>query len=124
MQREDWETHPHGNLIVNHEEAPTVKLIFYMYLYGYSTAEIADTLTELGRKTYLGNVTWTSGAVVQVLRNERHCGDVLTRKTFTPNFLTHLSKKNRGDRMQSIYHNHHEAIVSRDDFIKMSRGMA
>lgn len=106
-----------GNLIVNHEEAPTVKLIFYMYLYGYSTAEIADTLTELGRKTYLGNVTWTSGAVVQVLRNERHCGDVLTRKTFTPNFLTHLSKKNRGDRMQSIYHNHHEAIVSRDDFI-------
>ena len=88
-----------------------------MYLYGYSTAEIAEALTELGRKTYLGNVTWTPGAIVQVLRNERHCGDVLTRKTFTPNYLNHLSKKNRGDRMQSIYRNHHEAIVSRDDYI-------
>ncbi|UOO37964.1 recombinase family protein [Oscillospiraceae bacterium CM] len=106
-----------GNLIVNPDESPTVKLIFYMYLYGYSTAEIAEALTELGRKTYLGNVTWTAGAVVQVLRNERHCGDVLTRKTFTPNYLNHLSKKNRGDRMQSIYRNHHEAIVSRDDYI-------
>ena len=106
-----------GSLIVNPDEAPTVKLIFYMYLYGYSTAEIAEALTELGRKTYLGNVTWTPGAIVQVLRNERHCGDVLTRKTFTPNYLNHLSKKNRGDRMQSIYRNHHEAIVSRDDYI-------
>ena len=106
-----------GNLIVNPDESPTVKLIFYMYLYGYSTVEIAEALTELGRKTYLGNVTWTAGAVVQVLRNERHCGDVLTRKTFTPNYLNHLSKKNRGDRMQSIYRNHHEAIVSRDDYI-------
>ena len=83
-----------GNLVINPEEAPTVKLIFYMYLYGYSTAEIASTLTELGRKTYLGNVNWTSNSIVQVLRNERHCGDVLTRKTFTPNYQTHKARKN------------------------------
>lgn len=106
-----------GNLVINPDEEATVKLIFSMYLYGYSTSEIAATLTELGRKTYLGNITWSSNTVVQVLRNERHCGDVLTRKTFTPNYLNHKAKKNRGDRPQSIYRNHHEAIVSRDDFI-------
>ena len=106
-----------GNLVINPDEESTVKLIFYMYLYGYSTAEIVDALTELGKKTYLGNVSWTSGSVVQVLRNERHCGDVLTRKTFTPNYLNHKARKNRGDRQQSIYRNHHEGIVSRDDFI-------
>ena len=106
-----------GNLVVNPDEAPTVKLIFYMYLYGYSTGEIAAALTELGRKTYLGNIKWTSNSVVQVLRNERHCGDVLTRKTFTPNYLNHKARKNRGDRPQSLYRNHHEGIVSRDDFI-------
>ena len=106
-----------GNLVVNPEEAPTVKLIFYMYLYGYSTSDIAAALTELGRKTYLGNIKWTSNSIVQVLRNERHCGDVLTRKTFTPNYLNHKSRKNRGDRPQSLYRNHHEGIVSRDDFI-------
>lgn len=105
-----------GNLVVNPDEAPTVKLAFYMYLYGYSTQQIADAFTALGRKTYLGNVKWTSGGILQILRNERHCGDVLTRKTYTPNYLTHLAKKNRGQRPQSRYFNHHEAIISRDDF--------
>ena len=106
-----------GNLVINPDEAPTVKLMFYMYLYGYSSAQIADALMKLGRKTYLGNIKWTANSVIQVLRNERHCGDVLTRKSFTPNYLTHKSVKNRGDRVQSLYKDNHEAIVSRDDYI-------
>ena len=64
-----------GNLVINPEEAPTVKLAFYMYLYGYSTQQIADIFISLGRKSYLGNIKWTSGSIVQILRNERHCGD-------------------------------------------------
>ena len=110
-----------GNLVINQDEAPTVKLAFYMYLYGYSTKQIADALTALGRKTYLGNINWTSGGIVQILRNERHCGDVYTRKTYTPNFRDHKSKKNTGQRPRSRYKNHHEAIVSRDDFIAVQR---
>ena len=110
-----------GNLIINPEEAPTVKLAFCMYLYGYSSQQIADTLNALGRKSYLGNVKWTSNGVVQVLRNERHCGDVVTRKTYTISYRTHKSAKNRGERPQSTYHKHHEAIVSRDDFIAVQR---
>ena len=39
-----------GNLIINPEEAKTVKLVFYMYLYGYSTQQIADVLNALERK--------------------------------------------------------------------------
>jgi len=106
-----------GQLVVNPDEAPTVKLMFYMYLYGYSSAQIAEALEALGRKTYLGNIKWTANSVIQVLRNERHCGDVLTRKTWTPDYLTHKSIKNRGERVQGLYQDHHEAIVSRDDFI-------
>ena len=49
-----------GNLIINPEEAPTVKLVYYMYLYGYSTKQIADVLIALGRKSYLGNIKWTA----------------------------------------------------------------
>jgi len=110
-----------GKLVINEEEAPTVKLAFYMYLYGYSTHQIAQALIALGRKSYLGNIKWTAGGVLQILRNERHCGDVLTRKTYTPNYRDHLSKKNRGERPQSRYLNHHSAIVSRDDFIAVQQ---
>ena len=110
-----------GNLVINPEEAKTVKLAFFMYLYGYSTQQIADAFIALDRKSYLGNVKWTSNAIVQILRNERHCGDVLTRKTFTEDYRTHRQLKNRGDRPQSRYFNHHEAIVSRDDFIAVQR---
>lgn len=106
-----------GKLVINPDEAPTVKLIFYMYLSGYSSSHIAKTLEALGKRTFLGNSKWTSGTVIQVLRNERHCGDVLTRKTFTPDVISHKSKKNRGERQQSLYKGEHEAIVSRDDYI-------
>ena len=62
----------------------------------------------------LGNTEWNPGTIAGVIANERHCGDVLARKTFTPNFLTHKSKKNNNDRTQYRQRDHHEAIVSRE----------
>lgn len=112
---------PDGNLIINPEEAKTVKLAFFMYLFGYTTKQIADTFIALERRSYLGNIKWTSSGIVQILRNERHCGDVLTRKTFTQDYRSHRKLKNRGDRPQSHYMNHHEGIVRRDDFIAVQR---
>jgi len=110
-----------GNLIINEEEAETVRLVFFMYLYGYTCVQIAETLTKLGRKTKKSNTSWSPGSILQILQNERHCGDVLARKTWTPNYLNHKSKKNRQDRNQYRKRNHHEAIISRDDFIAVQR---
>ena len=110
-----------GELQVNPEEAPTVKLMFYMYLYGYSTQQIADTLIAQERLSYFGKLCWTASGVASVLRNERHCGDVLTRKTYTENYRTHRTLKNCGEKPQSWYFNHHTAIVSRDDFNAVQR---
>lgn len=107
-----------GNLIINPDEANTVRLAYFMYLYGYSTQQIADAFLALEKASYKGNTTkWTSNAIVQILRNERHCGDVKTRKTYTPNYRDHKTRVNKNDRPQSWYFDHHEAIVSRDDFI-------
>lgn len=110
-----------GNLIINEHEAKIVKLIFMMYLNGCTCQEIADTLTTLGCKTKKGNSVWSPGSILQILQNERHCGDVLARKTFTPNYLNHKSKKNNRDKNQYRKENHHEAIISRDDFIAVQR---
>ena len=106
-----------GNLVLNEEEAPTVKLIFYMYLYGYSSKQIADTLIQLERRQYYGKIDWTPSGVTSILRNERHCGAVLTRKTYTKDYRTHKKRKNRGERPQSWYYNHHDPIVTPDDYI-------
>ena len=110
-----------GNLIVNEEEAKTVRLIFFSYLYGYSAQKIADALTQLERYTKKGNQTWSAGSVIQILQNERYCGDILSRKTYTPNYLDHKSKKNNHDRNQYRQKNHHEAIVSREDFFAVQK---
>lgn len=110
-----------GNLVINEEEAKIVKLIFMMYLNGCTCQEIADTLTELGCMTKKGNTVWSPGSILQILQNERHCGDVLAHKTFTPNYLNHKSKKNMQNRPQYRKRNHHEAIISRDDFIAVQR---
>ena len=106
-----------GNLVINEEEAKAVKLIFYMYLYGNTCKQIANLLTEYGRKTKKGNTKWNPNSVLQILQNERHCGDVLTRKTWTPDYLTHKSKKNKQNLEQRRWKNQHEPIISRSDFM-------
>ena len=86
-----------GGLAINPDEKNTVKLAFFMYLYGYSTQQIADAFLALEKASYKGNTTkWTPGAIVQILRNERHCGDVYTRKTYTVNGHRFLAFKQEG----------------------------
>ncbi len=109
------------NLVINEKESKIVKLIFFMYLYGYSSKEIADILTKEGIKTPKGNKIWSASSVIGILRNERHCGDITARKTWTPNYLDHRSIKNRLDRNQYICRDHHEAIVSRYDFLAVQK---
>ena len=113
-----------GNLVVNPVEAQTVKLIFFMCLRGYSTKIIAETLGALGCKTKKGNTGWTESSIIGVLHNERHCGDVLARKTWTPDYKTHRARKNRGEQNQYIKRDHHEPIISRDDFNAVQKILA
>lgn len=103
-----------GELIINPVEAETVKVIYYLFLNGWSLTEIADILTEYGRRTKFGNNIWKPESIRGIIQNERRCGDILARKTYTPNFLTHKKKKNNGDRTQYRKRDHHEGIVSRE----------
>jgi len=119
-----------GNLVINEDEAETVRVIFSMYLYGHSCCTIAKKLESLGRKTKLGNSKWSASTVRGVLQNERHCGDILAWKTWTPNYLDHKSIKNRPDengdydRDQHYIRDHHASIITRDDYIAVQKIMA
>lgn len=106
-------------LDINPQEAKVVKWMYAMLLNGSTPEEIAGVLTELqiptgGRcKDGSLNTSWTGRSVVTLMRNERYCGDVLARKTYTPNFKDHKSKKNRGKKNKYFQADHHEAIVPR-----------
>lgn len=118
-----------GDLIVNDDEAETVKAIYYLYLNGVSFSEIAELLKAYKRKTKQGSFEWSASTLAEIVANERHCGDIRAWKTFTPNFLTHKAKKNNGERTQFRRKNHHEAIVSRTvydaaNYLRASRAYA
>ena len=109
----DWKKYE-KELVLNEEEAETVKLCYYLFIGGYSTRNIAELLSSLGCKTKNGNTKWTANTVLGVLKNERHCGMVISHKTYTPNYLDHKAKPNRRNRNQWSRRNHHDAIVSEE----------
>ena len=95
--------------------AKTVRLIYDLFLSGYSLKEIAEILMELSLPTVKNNLYWTAGSVSRILKNEKYCGDFFMRKRYTVSFLTHKTKKNIGQRRLYYETDHHEAIVSREE---------
>ena len=105
-----------GNLVINPDEAETVKVMYDLFVNGWRVQEIADLLAAYRRPTKKGNAEWSHRSIYGVLENERNCGDVLARKTFTPNFKDHKSKKNTNQRNKYRQRDHHDGIVEREVF--------
>ena len=59
--------------------------------------------------------------VLRLLRGEKYCGDLLQRKSCTPDFLDHRKVKNEGQSPQVYLRDHHEAIVPRSMFEAVRR---
>lgn len=97
---------------VNDEEAVTVRLIYKMFLQGFTAHTIGLRLTELGIPTPGGVEVWSQSTVRSILTNERYKGDALLQKNFTTDFLGHKTKKNEGEVNQYYVENGHEAIIA------------
>ena len=102
-------------LKIEPQGAKTVRLIYDLFLAGYSAKEIAAILMELQLPTATGKLRWSHNAVARICSNEKYCGDILMQKQFTESFLTHKMKKNIGQREIFYETNHHEAIVTREE---------
>nr|WP_294484707.1 recombinase family protein [uncultured Anaerosporobacter sp.] len=114
-----YDYHPEDKtLTVNEEEAETVRFIFDMYLQGYGTTTIAKRLMELGVKNKKGEVSWHTHGVMGIIKNEKYKGDVLLGKTFTTDPITKRRLANMGEENQYYITDHHEPIVSKEDWKK------
>ena len=105
-----------GVLTVNEEEAKLVRHIFNKYLEGKGLHIISKELQQEGYKTKNGNSEWTNKSIRTILQNEKYVGDLIQKKTYTPDFLTHKKKYNKGEEDFVIIKNHHEPIVDRKIF--------
>nr|WP_325253756.1 recombinase family protein [uncultured Oscillibacter sp.] len=104
-----------GCLTVNPEGAEVVRLIFYKYgVEKKGTTVIARELREAGYRTHSGNAKWSNTHIVKILKNEKYVGDLVQKKTITPDYLSHAKKYNHGEEELVIIRDHHEPIIDRE----------
>lgn len=96
-------------------EAKRVRLAFDMASAGKKYAEIRAALNRLEERDKTGLV-WTQTRLHNLLISETYQGDILTNKSYRPDFLSRKVRRNRGQRTQYYIEDHHEGIVSREQF--------
>ena len=110
-----------GKMTINEEGAKIVRLIFHKFVdEGKGTHVIARELREEGIEP-MRVKEWQNTVILRVIRNEKYCGDLVQKKTYTPDFLSHEKKYNRGQEEFVIIKDHHEPIISRELFDKANR---
>ena len=111
-----YEKNPDGEMVVNAEQAETVRRIYEMYLSGQTLRSIKDALESGGFKNSAGTMEWTTSNLRTILSDEKYCGDVLLQKTFIQDCISKKVIKNTGQLPMYLIQNHHEAIIPRDRF--------
>ncbi len=110
-----------GKMYINEDGAKVVRLIFHKFVNeGKGTHVIARELREAGIKP-MRVKEWQNTVILRVIRNEKYCGDLVQKKTYTPDFLSHEKKVNLGQEEFVIIKDHHEPIISRELFDKANR---
>lgn len=108
-----------GNLIIDPEQAETVKRIYQEYLLGYSMDKIAAGLEADGILTGAGKSKWWTSTINKILRNEKYIGDALLQKTYTTDFLSKTRIKNNGTVPQYYVEGNHKAIIPKEIFLQV-----
>ena len=107
-----------GKMTINEAGAKIVRLIFHKFVEeGKGTHVIARELREEGIEP-MRVKEWQNTVILRIIRNEKYCGDLVQKKTYTPDFLSHEKKYNRGQEEFVIIKDHHESIISRELFDK------
>lgn len=110
-----------GKMTINEEGAKIVRLIFHKFVNeGKGTHVIARELREEGIRP-MRVKEWQNTVILRIIRNEKYCGDLVQKKTYTPDFLSHEKKYNRGQEEFVIIKDHHEPIISRELFEEANR---
>ena len=113
-----------GKFCIVPEQAEVVREIYERYKDGASLRNLKDWLEGNQIKTVLGTADWSISVIKGILTNEKYCGDVLLQKTFCTDVISKKIVKNVGQMAQYYMPDHHEAIVSREQYNAVKAEMA
>lgn len=100
-------------LVINDAEAAVVREIFSAFLAGKGTPSIAAMLNRKGIPTKRTG-HWASPTILNMLSNEKYVGDCLYQKYYSDSRF--IRRPNNGEKTQYLVQDHHEAIITREDF--------
>lgn len=106
------------NFVINPEQAEVVKRIFTETLAGKGTYTIAKELNAEAVPTKKCGL-WNASSIRNILSNEKYTGDVIFQKTYTDSAFN--IRKNNGYLDKYYVSDHHEAIISHEDFDAVSK---
>ena len=106
------------------EEAAIVERIFEMLLAGQPVGLIAQTLQSENIEIPGKDLSFSKNMIMNILRNEKYCGDSILQKTVTVDCISKTRKANHGEAPMYLVENSHPAIISRDIFHRTQEELA
>ena len=105
-----------GTLVINEQQAETVRRIYRMYLEGYALNRIASILNRDGVVGTHGEAKWCGSSISRLLQNEKYKVALLMQKTFTVNYLTKQHIRNTGQLAQYYIEDNHPPIIPPEEW--------
>ena len=97
-------------------EAELVERIFDMFLSGSPVNVIAETIRAEKIEIPGKEFSLSKGMIMNLLKNEKYCGDCILQKSVTVDCISKKRKANEGEAPMYIVENNHPAIISREKF--------
>lgn len=107
---------------VNKDEAKIIREIYGKFINGLSVCQIRKDLMRRKIPAPEGE-KWYASSILVMLKNERYIGDLLMQKTVMVDVFNHVSKPNKGIAPMYLKRNHHQPIISLEDFGLVQRMM-
>ena len=107
-------------LVINEEQAKTVRMIFDMYLSGIGTTKIQYELEKKERLTSTGKTKWNASYISRILNNTFYCGIITYHKYYTSDYLKQKRAKNYGEIEYISVKGTHTPIVTEVYKVKLS----
>ncbi len=111
------------NLVINPEQARTVRKIYDWYLDGWGVRRIKFELEKGGILTSTGKTRWYESNISKILKNSFYAGIIEYHKQFTPDFLEQKKINNFGEVERLRVKGRHEPIVTEDEFDRVQELM-